>query len=78
MYRATFGGKFIAVGIAPEYYVYGDKHGYEYINEALAHLETELPNYTFVCTAYRFVRYGKTGFPLLVCRLQSFAYSVNA
>ncbi|MCI8412573.1 MAG: hypothetical protein HFE47_00540 [Clostridia bacterium] len=48
VYRATFDGKFIAVGIAPEYYAYGDKHGYEYINEALAHLETELPDYTFV------------------------------
>ncbi len=47
-YRAMFGGTFAAVGIACEYYPYGDAHGYEYINEALASLEEEFAHYRFV------------------------------
>lgn len=47
-YRKMFGGTFAAVGIACEYYPYGDGHGYEYINEALASLEADFEHYRFV------------------------------
>ncbi len=47
-YRKMFGGAFAAVGIACEYYPYGDGHGYEYINEALASLEADFEHYRFV------------------------------
>lgn len=35
---------FIAVQIAPQYYPYGDKYGYLYVNEAIARVETEDEN----------------------------------
>ena len=41
-YGKTFGMvPFVAVHIAPEYYPYGDKYGYLYINEALTQLQEE-------------------------------------
>lgn len=43
-HRALFGDvPFVAIHIAPEYYPYGDKFGYLYVNEAIAMLDTE-PN----------------------------------
>lgn len=33
--------KFVCVQIAPEYYPYGDKYGYSYVNEALANIEDQ-------------------------------------
>lgn len=41
-YEKAFGDiPFVAVQIAPEYYPYGDKYGYLYVNEAIARLEEE-------------------------------------
>ncbi len=41
-YAKTFGDiPFVAVQIAPEYYPYGDKYGYLYINDALTRLQKE-------------------------------------
>lgn len=43
--RFSFGAlPFVAVQIAPEYYPYGDRFGYEYINEALVRLQDEEPD----------------------------------
>lgn len=40
--------RFVAVHIAPEYYPYGDKYGYLYINEALTQLQEESGKVTTV------------------------------
>lgn len=41
-YRAAFGEiPFVAVQIAPEYYPYGDRYGYLYVNEVISDLESE-------------------------------------
>lgn len=47
-YREMFDCPFVGVGIACENYLYGDGHGYEYVNEALADLEDKFDHYTYV------------------------------
>ena len=44
--RKLFGGiPFAAVQIAPEYYPYGDRYGYLYVNESISLLQEKLENY---------------------------------
>ena len=52
-YRELFGDiPFTAVQIAPEFYYYGDKFGYLYINESLSELSRELNDFTVVPTYF--------------------------
>ena len=50
-YRKLFGEiAFAAVQIAPEYYPYGDRNGYLYVNESIASLSRELPAFFAIPT----------------------------
>ncbi len=50
-YRKLFGNiPFLAVQIAPEYYPYGDRFGYLYVNESISELQNEIEKYYAIPT----------------------------
>ena len=50
-YRGLFGNiPFLAIQIAPEYYPYGDRYGYLYVNESIGELQGELNDYYAIPT----------------------------